>query len=74
MFDAYVPTGHFVQLDAPAVLFCPFGHAIQAVADVEPVFGLYVPAAQFVHCVLPVFAAYVPTGHIVHCILPVPDA
>jgi hypothetical protein len=52
-------------------VYFPAIQAIHADASVEPVFGLAVPAAQFVQDMDPVEAAYVPTGHIVHAVAPV---
>jgi hypothetical protein len=45
----YVPTGHVVQLAAPAPEKLPALHTTQADDELDAVFGLEVPAAQFKH-------------------------
>jgi hypothetical protein len=54
---AYVPTGHVEELNAqegaPATLNTPTAHKRQAVLEVLPVAGLYVPAAQSVQDAAP---------------------
>ena len=45
----YVPALHWVQLLEAAAAYEPAVHETQAVDEVEPVFGLYFPAAHEVH-------------------------
>ena len=68
---AYVPSGHVVQLEAPASDEVPAAHASQSASSswnsgVALSSALDVPAGQSSHVTVPVVAANSPGPHVVH--------